>query len=40
MLGNVAVAQASVKEIRIRDGKDIGGQFVFIDLLEKRAGNG
>jgi ketosteroid isomerase-like protein len=38
VLGNLAVAQAGVKENRIQDGKDISGQFVFIDLLEKRAG--
>ena len=38
VLGNVAVVQASVTEKRIQDGKDISGQFVFMDLLEKRAG--
>ena len=38
VLGNVAVAQASVTEKRIQDGKDISGQFVFVDLIEKRAG--
>jgi ketosteroid isomerase-like protein len=38
VLGNVAVAQASVTEKRIQDGKDISGQFAFVDLLEKRAG--
>lgn len=38
VLGNVAVAQASVMEKRIQDGKDISGQFVFMDLLEKRGG--
>jgi len=38
VLGNVAVAQASVTEKRIQDGKDISGKFVFMDLLEKRAG--
>jgi ketosteroid isomerase-like protein len=37
-LGNVAVAQASVSEKRIQDGKDISGEFVFMDLLEKRGG--
>lgn len=36
--GSVAVVQASVKEKRIQDGKDISGQFVFIDLLKKREG--
>ena len=38
VFGNVAVVQASVAEKRIRDGKDISGEFVFMDLLEKRAG--
>jgi len=38
MLGDVALAQASVTEKRIEDGKDISGEFVFIDLLERRAG--
>ena len=38
VLGNVALAQASVTEKRIHDGKEIGGEFVFMDLLEKRAG--
>jgi ketosteroid isomerase-like protein len=38
VLGNVAVAQASVTEKRIQDGKDVSGQFVFVDLIEKRAG--
>ena len=38
VLGDVAVVQASVNEKRIHDGKDISGQFVFMDLLKKRAG--
>ena len=38
VLGNVAVVQASVNEKRIHDGKDMSGEFVFMDLLEKRAG--
>jgi ketosteroid isomerase-like protein len=38
VLGNVAVVQASVHEKRIQDGKDISGEFVFMDILEKRAG--
>jgi hypothetical protein len=38
VFGNVAVAQASVMEKRIQDGKDISGQFVFTDLLENRTG--
>ena len=38
VLGDVAVVQASVREKRIQDGKDISGQFVYMDLLKKRAG--
>lgn len=38
VLGNTAEVQASVNEKRIHDGKDISGDFVFMDLLEKRAG--
>ncbi|HZP06450.1 MAG TPA: nuclear transport factor 2 family protein [Terracidiphilus sp.] len=38
VLGNVALVQASVKEKRIQDGKDISGLFIFMDLLQKRAG--
>jgi ketosteroid isomerase-like protein len=38
VLGNVAVVQAGVNEKRIHDGKDISGEFVFMDVLEKRAG--
>ena len=37
-LGDVAVVEASVMEKRMQDGKDISGQFVFLDLLKKRAG--
>jgi ketosteroid isomerase-like protein len=36
--GNVAVASASVKEKRTRDGRDTSGEFVWMDLLENRAG--
>lgn len=36
--GDVAVAQASVTEKRIQDGKDVSGEFVFMDLLKKRGG--
>ena len=36
--GNVAVASASVKEKRTRGGKDTSGEFVWMDLLENRAG--
>jgi ketosteroid isomerase-like protein len=38
VLGDVAMAQARVHEKTIRDGKDVGGEFVFMDLLKKRAG--
>lgn len=38
VFGNVAVACASVKEKRTRNGKDSSGEFVWMDLLEKRAG--
>jgi ketosteroid isomerase-like protein len=36
--GDVAVANGIVKEKRIRDGKDTSGEFVYMDLLKKRAG--
>ena len=36
VLGDVAIVQASVTEKRIQDGKDISGQFVFMDLLKRR----
>ncbi|HTD74155.1 MAG TPA: nuclear transport factor 2 family protein [Steroidobacteraceae bacterium] len=38
VFGNLAVAHSSVAEKRIRDGKDVSGEFVWMDLLEKRAG--
>lgn len=38
VFGNVAVVHASVIEKRARDGKDTSGEFVWMDLLEKRAG--
>jgi ketosteroid isomerase-like protein len=38
VFGNVAVANGSVSEKRIRDGKSIDGEFLWMDLLEKRAG--
>jgi len=38
VFGNVAVIHGSVTEKRIRDGKDTSGEFVWMDLLEKRAG--
>jgi ketosteroid isomerase-like protein len=36
VFGDVAIVQASVTEKRLHDGKDISGQFVFMDLLRKR----
>jgi len=36
--GDVAVANGTVKEKRIRDGKDTSGEFAYVDLLRKRAG--
>jgi uncharacterized protein (TIGR02246 family) len=38
VFGNVAVVHGSVTETRTRDGKDTSGQFVWMDLLEKRDG--
>lgn len=38
VFGNVAVAHGSVSEKRIRDDKNVSGDFVWMDLLEKRAG--
>jgi ketosteroid isomerase-like protein len=38
VFGDVAVACASVKEKRIRNGKDTSGEFVWTDLIEERAG--
>ena len=38
VLGDVAMVQASVNEKRVQDGKDISGQYVFMDLLKKRGG--
>ena len=38
VIGDAAVVQSSVNEKRFQDGKDISGQFVFIDLLKKRGG--
>jgi ketosteroid isomerase-like protein len=39
VFGNVAVASGSVSEKRTRDGKDTSGDFVWMDLLEKRGEN-
>ena len=38
VFGNVAVAHGGVSEKRSRDGKDTSGEFVWMDLLEKREG--
>jgi ketosteroid isomerase-like protein len=38
VVGNLAVAHGWVTEKRIRDGKDVSGQGVYMDFLEKRAG--
>ena len=38
VFGDVAVVHGSVTEKRVRDGKDTSGDFVWMDLLEKRAG--
>ena len=36
--GNVAVVHGSVTEKRSRAGKDVGGEYVWMDLMEKRNG--
>ena len=36
--GNVAVLHGSVTEKRMRGGKDVGGEYVWMDLMEKRNG--
>jgi ketosteroid isomerase-like protein len=36
--GNVAVVHGSVTEKRTRAGKDISGEYVWMDLMEKRNG--
>ena len=38
VFGDVAAAHGGVTEKRIRDGKDDGGEFVWTDIFEKRAG--
>jgi len=38
VFGNVAVVHGSVTEKRTRDGKDVSGEFVWMDLLENRGG--
>jgi ketosteroid isomerase-like protein len=36
--GNVAVVHGSVTEKRTRGGEDVGGEYVWMDLMEKRNG--
>jgi ketosteroid isomerase-like protein len=36
--GNFAVVHGSVKEKRTRAGKDVSGEYIYMDLLEKRNG--
>lgn len=38
VFGKVAVASAGVSEKRLRQGKDVSGKFVWMDLLENRDG--
>jgi ketosteroid isomerase-like protein len=38
VFGDVAVAHGGVTEKRFRDGKDVSGELVYMDLLKKRAG--
>jgi len=38
VLGNMAAVRGSVTETRRRDGKDVSGELLYMDLLEKRAG--
>jgi len=38
VFGNVAVAHAAVREKRSLDGKEVGGEFVWMNLLKKREG--
>jgi ketosteroid isomerase-like protein len=38
VFGNVAVSNGSVTERRIRDGNSADGVFLWMDLLQKRAG--
>jgi ketosteroid isomerase-like protein len=39
VFGNTAIAHGSSTEKRTRNGQDASGQFVWMDILEKRAGN-
>jgi ketosteroid isomerase-like protein len=38
VLGNLAVSHGTCSEKRFWDGKDVSGQVVWMDLLEKRSG--
>jgi len=38
VFGNVAISQGSVIESKSRDGKDLSGTYVWMDVLKKRAG--
>ena len=38
VLGEIAVAHGTVKEKRVRNGKDVSGEGVYMDFLEKRSG--
>jgi len=38
VFGNVAIAHGSSTEKRTRNGRDASGEFVWMDILEKRAG--
>jgi len=38
VFGNTATVQGSATEQRTRNGKDVSGQFVWLDVFEKRAG--
>jgi ketosteroid isomerase-like protein len=38
VLGNVAAVRGTVTEKRHRDGKDVSGELLYMDLLEKRDG--
>ena len=38
VLGNIAAVKGTVTEKRHRDGKDVSGELLYMDLLEKRDG--
>ena len=38
VLDDIAVAHGTVKEKRLRNGKDVSGEGVYMDYLEKRSG--